>query len=533
MPGNEKTVRFPGMIEKPETIKTSAVLGITQPVLVILVDFSDNSHSYNQSSFENLIFGTTGSVREYYAEVSYGRLDINGAVVGWVRLNNPYSYYCGDSFGIYGQFPHNSQGLVRDAVAAVDPEVDFSRYDNDHDGFVENLLLVHAGPGAEETGSKTDIWSHKWQLSDPIFGSPGPIQTQDGVSVDLFSVQPERFRDGGLITIGVFCHEFGHLLGLPDLYDTDYSSSGLGGFCLMAAGGWGRASESEPYGSSPVHPCAWCKYLLGWTTPDSVEPGTVDSVFARIPAVAGTPCAFRLLENPGGPDWLYGRFGNGEYFLVENRQRIGFDRGLPGSGLLILHVDETRPNNDDERRPLVGILRADRSPSYVLGPGDRGSDAHLWKESDTGVRNFTTPSTAFYDGVPTGVVIEKIAASDSVMAAVLKIAPLFLGRVYAFPNPVIPSRGGVPAKIVYTPTDSFRLAEKYPGFNVRIYNLAGEPVRKLDREPEEINRRHRAAYWDLRNEQGKPVTSGLYIYIIEIEEEGIKEENTGRLTVVR
>ncbi len=138
------------------------------------------------------------------------------------------------------------------------------------------------------------------------------------------------------------------------------------------------------------------------------------------------------------------------------------------------------------------------------------------------MRNFTTPSTAFYDGVPTGVVIEKISASDSVMAAALKVTPLFLGRVFAFPNPVIPSRGETQAKIVYTPADSLRLADRYPGFNVRIYNLAGEPVRNLDREPEEINRRHRAAYWDLRNEQGKPVTSGLYIYIIEIEEEGIK-----------
>ncbi len=87
------------------------MLGITQSVLVILVDFSDNSYSYNQDSFENLIFGITGSVREYYDEVSYGRLDINGEVFGWVRLNTPYSYYCGDSFGIYGQFPNNSQGF--------------------------------------------------------------------------------------------------------------------------------------------------------------------------------------------------------------------------------------------------------------------------------------------------------------------------------------------------------------------------------------------------------------------------------------
>ncbi|MEO0071392.1 MAG: M6 family metalloprotease domain-containing protein [candidate division WOR-3 bacterium] len=533
MPGVEKGVQFPGKVERPERLPLPT--DRARELLVILIDFNDNIHTYSNSDFENLLFSSnTGSMSDYYAEVSYRSLSLRGEVRGWYRMKENYRYYLGDSFGIYGDFPHNTQGLVVDLVKMVDPEIDFARYDGDGDGFVDGLLIVHSGPGAEETRNPAHIWSHKWQLSDPVFGSPGPVQTADGVSVDVFSVQPERFTDNRLITIGVFCHEFGHILGLPDLYDTDYSSAGLGGFCLMAGGSWGRAKESDPYGSSPVHPCAWAKYLLGWTIPDSVEVGVIDSVSARLVAVAADGGSFRILKNKNGVDWSPSSPGSGEYFLVENRQRIGFDLGLPGSGLLILHIDESQPNNDNERHPLVGILRADGSGSYALGPNERGSDAHLWKNSTTGVRNFTTPSTAFYDGVQTGVVIEKISPADSVMSAVLKIEPLFLGKVYSFPNPVVVGSENSQATIVYTPTDSVRLAGKYPRFRVRIFNLAGEPVRVLDKESDEINLEHRAAYWrDLKNEKGKPVTSGMYFYIVEIDEENIKEKNVGRLTIVR
>ncbi len=501
---------------------------------MLLADFSDNSHTHEQAALQGLLFDTgKGSMTDYYLEASYGNLTLSGRVAGWYRMDQSYSYYLGDSFGIYGDFPHNSQGLVTDLVRKADPDIDFSQYDADNDGVVDGLLVVHAGPGAEETGNIRNIWSHKWQLSDPVFGSPGPVQTNDGVSVDVFSVQPERFEDGGIISIGVFCHEFGHVLGLPDLYDTDYSSSGIGRFCLMAAGSWGRASESDPPGSSPVHPCAWCKYLLGWVQPESLEQGLVDSLAgAGIGAASAGSCCYRILRNPDGVDWRMTDPGYGEYFLVENRQRTGFDAGLPGSGLLILHVDESRPSNDDETRPLVGILQADGSPDYALPARDRGSDADLWKESDTGVAGFTVPSTAFYDGVQSGVAVRNISASDSVMTADLEIAPLFLGKVYSFPNPVVVVAGSEKATIVYEPTDPERLAGQFPEFKVRIYNLAAAPVRVLDDE-EEVNLEHRAAYWNLKNEQGRPATSGMYFYTVEIEGDGITERNKGRLTIIR
>ncbi len=533
MPNNKRSISFPGLMERP----APRYLTTDRPVrlLVILVDFSDNPHTFTRADFQRLLLEEgSGSMRDYYYEVSYGNLSLSGEITGWVRLPNPYSYYLGDSFGIYGQFPHNSQGLVRDVVVLIDDSVDFSQYDWDGDGVVDGLLIVHSGPGAEETGRITDVWSHKWQLSDGIMGSPGPLLTRDGVTVDQYSIQPERFDDGTLITVGVFCHEFGHLLGLPDLYDTDYSSDGLGMFCLMAAGGWARKSSNEPYGSCPVHPSIWCKYLLGWVVPESIEVGLVDSI-GPIPIIAAATASvgFRILKNPLGVDWTPAGTGQGEYFLVENRQRYGFDRGLPGSGLLILHIDESRTGNTDERYPLVGILRADHSPSFALDRGDLGSGLHLWQQSDTGVRNFTTPSTAFYNGVQSGVVIEKIAASDSIMTAVMKIAPLFLGKVYSFPNPVVVKDHNAQATIVYTPTDSLRLRGQFPKFKIRIFNLAGEPVRVLNKVGEEIMPEYRVGFWNLRNQNKNPVASGMYFYVVEIEEGEIKERNVGRLTIVR
>ena len=490
MPGGNAVTgrRWPGRVNQPEPVRKPT----DQPakIVVLLVDFSDNPANHSRAEFDDLLFGSgTRSMRDYFLETSYGALSVGGTVAGWYRMDHPYSYYLGDSFGIYGEFPHNSQGLVNDVIAKADPDIDFTQFAGS-DRRVSSLLIVHAGPGAEETGSHSDIWSHKWQLSDLTFGSPGTIQTDDGATIDAFSVQPERFAGGGLISIGVFCHEYGHILGMPDLYDTDYSSSGLGSFCLMAAGSWARASESDPPGSSPVHPCAWNKYLLGWVVPDSIEQGVRDSIGgARLPAAATAAVSFRILRNPGGVDWRPASAGDGEYFMVENRERVGFDAGLPGSGLLILHVDESQTGNEDESHPLVGILQADGSASYALPSGDRGTADDLWNSSDTGVSNMTVPSTAFYDGVQSGAVVERISAGGAEMTANLRIAPLFLGQVYSFPNPVIVRGAADRATIVYTPTDTMRLAGQFPEFTVRLFNLAGEPVRLLD-AADEISREH-------------------------------------------
>lgn len=522
---------FPSRVEQPERLK--APVAGTKLALVLLVDFSDKPHIYTVNQIQNLLFSTgSNSLTGYYQEASYGQFTLTGEIHGWFRAPQTYSYYVGDSFGIYKPYPHNSQKLVEDVVAMVDDTFNFSQFDENGDGFVDNLFIVHAGPGAEETQLRTDMWSHKWQLSD----GQTPYQTNDDVKVDVYTVEPERFEDGNLITIGVFAHEFGHTLGLPDLYDTDYSSSGLGWFCLMAGGSWARIGTSAEPGSSPVHPCAWAKYALGWLNPDALERGSLETeISATIPAAARTAKGYRLLANPNGVDWTAQHTGVGEYFLVENRYRSGFDQGLPGSGLLILHVDESQAGNSDETHPLVGIIQADQL-GYALPAGIWGTDSTLWKDDTTGFPAFPDPNNQrpysnLFDGSLSGVSVKDISVADSIMTANLRIEPFFLANVYAFPNPVTVQNNNEKLAIVYVPSDTAKLANKFPDFTIKIYNLAGEFIKTL--QPDQQQKKQRLVYWDLKNEKGYAVASGLYFYLVELNSEGVLERSKGRFTIIR
>jgi len=525
-------LRKPRLLDVAEPVQRP-LLG-SKKGLVLLIDFPSRPYSHSREAFEELLFQAGGnSLKDYYQEVSYGTFAIEGQVFGWYRAPEPDSYYVADSFGIYRDYPNNAQRLVEDAARAADPAVDFSQFDEDGDGVVENLFIVHAGAGAEENGDKHLFWSHKWQLSGTNTGCPGAYQTADGVKIDAYSLEPEEFMNGNLITIGVFAHEYGHVLGLSDLYDTDYSSSGLGWFCLMAAGSWARKDSTALPGSSPTHICAWGKYQLGWLNPPALErDSAVTEVSASFPAVAGSASAYRLLENLNGPDWSESG-GTGEYFLIENRYRTGFDQGLPGSGLMITHVDESRTGNDDETHPLVGILQANHNSGFLIPKVSWGGADVLWKDDTTGVRPFTVPSSAFYSGVQSGVLVRNVGAADSVMRAVLEVKPIFLGKVISYPNPFLRLSFSDRATIQYTPSNPAKLADKFPAFKVRIFNLAGDPARTLDDPVTEVNRYQRAAFWDGNDEQGRFAPAGLYFYLVELENEDFAEQAKGRLTLIR
>lgn len=132
--------------------------------IFLFVEFSDQESQVSVSFFDDLLFAnTTSSMWGYFDEVTYGNLDLITAdmpsTIGWVTMPNTYDYYVDGQNG-FGDFPANAQGLTRDVVEAVDPYIDFSLYDNDGDGEIEALFVVHTGPGAEYTGSDDDIWSH-------------------------------------------------------------------------------------------------------------------------------------------------------------------------------------------------------------------------------------------------------------------------------------------------------------------------------------------------------------------------------------
>jgi immune inhibitor A len=522
-----------GLIPKPTGEKKA---------LIILADFNDNPSTYPPADFDSLIYGTSqASMRDYYTEVSYGAFTISRSSVVtsiWLRMPQNYSYYIGDSFGFYpGNYPYSVQGLVRDACALADPMVNFADFDENADGVVDAIFFVHAGPGAEETGDPGMIWSHQWQLSNTGTGCPGPYQSADGVTVDYYSMEPERLvNPPSRISCGVFVHEFGHQLNLPDLYDRDYSTNGLGAFCVMAAGSWGQATPSDPPGSSPSHFCAWAKYQLGWITPVALERTGINKLENQAVAAAETsPAAFRMLEDPGGADWVEAG-GMGEYFLIENRNRTGFDRSLPGEGLLILHCDDAISHNDNENHPLAGIMQGDGDGRFLLP--DRGTAADLWKDRTYGFGDTSQPSSFYYtvSGTrnPSGVWVYDIGSSGPAQTASFWVTPVLLGQVYAYPNPFRTDKlpaWGQKAVITYVPSDTGGLTDPYPDFKVSIYNMAGERVRVID-QPRDVDRIGRRAYWDLKNNKGNEVVSGMYLFVLETL--GAKvERNKGRITIIR
>ncbi|MCH7760008.1 M6 family metalloprotease domain-containing protein [candidate division TA06 bacterium] len=378
----------------PEKYEFATTGSVTQPAIVLIADFSDNVGARPQSDIDEMLFsvGTypTGSMTDYFLENSYGNLTITGTVTIWLRMPQTYAYYVNGQNG-FGSYPRNAQKLVEDAVAAANPLIDFSLFDGDGNGYVDALFVVHAGPGAEQTGNPNDIWSHAWRTSSPVL--------VDGVYAYRYAMEPE---DGA---IGVFGHEMGHsVFNLPDLYDTDYTSNGLGRWSMMAGGSWGGG------GTRPVHFDAWCKSQVGFVSPIVVMNHIVD---APLPAVEWTPTIYRL--------WTGGTIGP-QYFLVENRQKVGFDGFIPGNGLLIFHVDEIMSNNRNESHYKVDLEQADglRDLNNNVNSGD-ARDPYPGTTNNLLFDRTTNPNSKAYFGAETQVAVWNISPSDSLMTANLDV----------------------------------------------------------------------------------------------------------------
>jgi hypothetical protein len=210
-------------------------------------------------------------------------------------------------------------------------------------------------------------------------------------------------------------HELGHDLGLPDLYDTDGSSEGIGNWSVMAGGSWNGTSLP---GNSPAHFDPWSKHFEGWISPTLV---TTPLTNQPISQAATNPDVYQFF--PGTPD-------SGEYFLIENRQRVSYDAGLPASGLLIWHIDASKSGNTQECYPgglscvtshyKVALIQADNQ--YHLEKGNnRGDAGDPWPRS-TGKTSFngsSSPNSNLYTGSPSGVSVSGISASGPTMTATL------------------------------------------------------------------------------------------------------------------
>lgn len=304
----------------PRKIQTTGTL----KNLVLLVKFSDHTleqHTLPKEDFEVLfnsdtphpVLAPTGSVKSLYLENSYGALTIESTIVDWIELPQTEAYYAG------GDFVLRAREMVEDALELADPLVDFSEFDQDGDGWIDAIDIIHSGYGAEYTQNPNMIWSHKWSIE--------PWTSAEGVKVSPYHTEPalDGMEEMLITTFSVIAHETGHFLGLPDLYDTDDDnpSEGAGAWCMMA-NSWGF----DYSGLNPPHFSAWCKVFLDWVEPIRVlNSGTYD-----VPQVETNPVVYRI--DLGYPD--------DEYLLIENRQPVGIESTIPQGGLAIWHIDDKK-----------------------------------------------------------------------------------------------------------------------------------------------------------------------------------------------
>jgi M6 family metalloprotease-like protein len=346
-------------------------------VLLILIKYPDESNTFPASDFATLVNGPNfdlGSLKTYFSEASYNAFTVSGTVVGYYTASHNRDYY-GYSAG--GQ---RATELAREAVvAAQNAGVNFAPFDNNGDGYVDGLFVVHVGPGAE-AGYGNYPWSHYAGFADPVNVS--------GKIVNTYIMVPEMIGAGLRATIGVYAHEYGHAIGLPDLYDGDYSSAGIGYWCLMSFGSWNGPNNN---GQSPSHPSAWCKQRLGWLPVTLFQSQVLNRPLGQVETNltcvklgdATMPCT--------------------EYFLIENRQQVGFDTYLPGCGIAIWHVDDAQLHNNDDSHRWVDLEEADNNP-----PSQSGD---LWINNTFG--SASAPNSYSYGGVPTSVEVRVLSTACS------------------------------------------------------------------------------------------------------------------------
>ncbi len=354
--------------------------------IVILVEFSDKSMTYGQSDFDQAFNlqgydygGSVGSVRDYFLSQSYQQLTIDFDVVGPYTLSNSMSYYGRNKNN--GDDNHPAE-MVIEAVQAANSSVDFSNYDWDGDGYVDQVFVVYAGYSEAQGASTNTIWPHEWNLSSAKTYNDGTgPQTLDGVIVDTYACANELLGTSGstMEGIGTACHEFSHCLGLPDTYDTSGSNYGMGYWDVMDAGNY------NGNGYVPAGFTSYERWFAGWLTPTELTSYTqIDSMRP----LATTPEAY-IIRNQGDTD---------EYYLLENRSDTLWDASLAASGLLVVHVDydedvwNQNTVNTTSGHERMTIVPADNVRSTATEAYD------TWPQNgQTALTNSSTPAATLYN----------------------------------------------------------------------------------------------------------------------------------------
>lgn len=353
--------------------------------LVILAEFADCPFSSGsiRTDIERMMNeenysegGATGSARDYFIDQSNGKFLPVFDVAGPVRLPHEMSFY--GAHDVYEGVDRDPAQMVVDACKGVSGEVDFSQYDLDENGEVDLVFIIYSGYSEAQGGDRNSIWPHAWDIK-----SGGKILRLNGVSIGRYACTAELRGNSGseLDGIGTFCHEFSHCLGLPDIYDVEYSGFvGLGAWDVMDAGGYNNLSRT------PAGYTAYEKEFCGWMkikTLDAPQNGV------SLRNIAEYPEAVKIVSQHN-PD---------EYFTLENRQNTGWDAHIPGHGLVITHVDydpgvwaDNIVNTKRGGHPHLQIIAADKNFSTLEGAAFPGLSGN------TDFSHFSDPAMTLWNG---------------------------------------------------------------------------------------------------------------------------------------
>ena len=296
--------------------------------LVVLAEFSDQaftianpreavSNMLNQAGYSE--HEATGSARDYYYENSHGAFEPVFDVFGPVKLPQKKAYYGGnDSQGS----DKNPELAVRDACRLLDDVADFSDYDLDGDGEVDLVYMVYSGYAEADSDDEDAIWPHQWYL----YSGGGIDLKLDGKRIDRYACGSELNGSGDLDGLGTICHEFGHAMGLPDFYDTDYATNGQGRtlleYSLMDAGSYNNNSWTPPYLNMEE------RILIGWLDESAIREFPKNGTYT-----------LESVQNDVG--YKIPTDTEEEYILLECRSKTGWDKFLPAEGLIAYHVDKS------------------------------------------------------------------------------------------------------------------------------------------------------------------------------------------------
>lgn len=377
----------------------------TQKVIVLLVSYTDVQFSHTTQEFNDLYNklnyttgGAQGSVRDFYREASYGQMDLVADVYGPIQLSHNRAYYGGNSSSSGGSDQRPAE-MVREAVLLADSlyNVDYSKYDVDHDGYVDVINVVFAGHGEETGATSNAIWSHQWAIQSTRL---------DGVICSSYSCSPECRNNSGtnISRIGVVCHELGHVFGAADYYDIDYSGfDGTGQWDIMASGSWNNN------GITPAHHNPYVKiYDYGWVNPIELN----------------SPCAVTMPASTTNKDSAYfivKTATNREIFILENKQKLGFDSDIPGHGLVIFRKHANMSSYGPNDGHPQGFYPVNAASTYSIPTSSTSSYGTIDSQNlpfpgnkkKTSFTDATTPSMKSWNGTPTNKPITNITENTT------------------------------------------------------------------------------------------------------------------------